>query len=252
MSSRVVPGGRLVRLGAVVPSSMSPALLRRVATLSERAGLDAIWIAPFGHTTTSSDEDMLAMLADAAEETGTIVLGAWLRDVPSRFPPPLAGRLEVTVPIERRRPCPATLARIWCVAGQVRHWPPGDLLVVPAASLAPPPRPSRAKLAVAVPLSIGRTTAEAEARARDDPLFAMVGYPSQAGIFGTLEECQQQVLSLARAGVVDVRCILPSTPDVHDVIAQLSAVPMGGRPGRSALRYGSRDSLVDPWIACDQ
>ncbi len=47
------------------------------------------------------------------------------------------------------------------------------------------------------------------------------------GLFGTLEECQDRVIALAHAGISDLRCILPATPDVHDVIAQLTAVTIG-------------------------
>jgi hypothetical protein len=79
-----------------------------------------------------------------------------------------------------------------------------------------------------LPASVGRTTAEARARAAADPLFAG-WHPAEAGLFGTLEQCQDTVVALAHAGVVDVRCVLPDAADVHDVIAQLSAVATGDR-----------------------
>ena len=51
--------------------------------------------------------------------------------------------------------------------------------------------------------------------------------PGQVGIFGTLEECQDRVIALAHAGITDLRCIVPATLDVHDVIAQLTAITVG-------------------------
>jgi hypothetical protein len=84
-----------------------------------------------------------------------------------------------------------------------------------------------AGIAALVPVSIGRTGAEAAARADGDLVFGRTGHPAKTGIFGTLEECQDRVIALAHAGVTDLRCILPSTPDVHDVIAQLTAMVVG-------------------------
>ena len=81
-----------------------------------------------------------------------------------------------------------------------------------------------------VPVSIGRTGAEAAARIDGDPTFGGLGDPRRHGLFGTLEECQRVVAALVRDGVVDLRCVLPSVADVHDVIAQLTAVAVG-EPG---------------------
>jgi hypothetical protein len=78
-----------------------------------------------------------------------------------------------------------------------------------------------------VPVSIGRTRAEAEARSHGETFFDIVGSPADVGVFGTLEECQERVIAFAHAGVTDLRCYLPSNPDIHDVIAQLTAVTIG-------------------------
>jgi hypothetical protein len=78
-----------------------------------------------------------------------------------------------------------------------------------------------------LPVSIGRTGAEAEVRASADARFRVLGHPRDIGLFGTLEECQDRVIALAHAGITDLRCILPQAPDVHDVIAQLTAVTIG-------------------------
>ncbi len=87
--------------------------------------------------------------------------------------------------------------------------------------------PSTLGIALQMPVSIGRTTAEAQARAEAEPLFGEVGQPSEVGLFGTLEQCQERVIELAHAGVTDLRCILPNSADVHDVIAQLTAMVVG-------------------------
>ena len=78
-----------------------------------------------------------------------------------------------------------------------------------------------------VPVSVGRTHAEAAARSEMDPDFVRYGHPAEIGIFGTLEECQDRVIALAHAGITDLRCVLPATPDIHDVIAQLTAMTIG-------------------------
>lgn len=60
-----------------------------------------------------------------------------------------------------------------------------------------------------------------------DPDFIRFGHPAEIGIFGTLEECQDRVIALAHAGITDLRCVVPATPDVHDVIAQLTSMTIG-------------------------
>ena len=87
--------------------------------------------------------------------------------------------------------------------------------------------PASLGIAVDVPVSIGRTSAEAHARASHDPRFHDIGHPATHGIFGTLEQCQDRAIELAHLGVTDLRCLLPNTPDVHDAIAQLTAVVVG-------------------------
>ena len=78
-----------------------------------------------------------------------------------------------------------------------------------------------------VPVSIGRTPAEAAARADMDPGLADYGDLVDAGLYGTIEAAQARVVALAHAGVTDLRCALPDVPDVHDVVAQLTAVVVG-------------------------
>jgi len=87
--------------------------------------------------------------------------------------------------------------------------------------------PSSLGIAVELPVSIGRTSAEAEARADAAPGFRAIGRASRPALVGTLEQCQDRVIELAHAGVTDLRCIVPNTDDVHDVIAQLTAMVVG-------------------------
>jgi alkanesulfonate monooxygenase SsuD/methylene tetrahydromethanopterin reductase-like flavin-dependent oxidoreductase (luciferase family) len=87
--------------------------------------------------------------------------------------------------------------------------------------------PASLGVAVRLPVSIGRTVAEAAARWDAEPAFATLGPPTWAGVFGTLEQCHERVIALAHAGVTDLRCVLPNAPDVHDVIAQATAMTVG-------------------------
>jgi len=87
--------------------------------------------------------------------------------------------------------------------------------------------PGSLGVAVRLPVSIGRTVAEAAARWNAEPAFANLGPPTRAGVFGTLEQCHERVIALAHAGVTDLRCVLPNAPDVHDVIAQATAMTVG-------------------------
>lgn len=87
--------------------------------------------------------------------------------------------------------------------------------------------PATLGIAFLLPVSVGRTTAEARARADAEPLFRTIGEPGSVGLFGTLEQCQEQVIELAHAGVTDLRCILPNAPDLPDVLAQLTATAIG-------------------------
>jgi alkanesulfonate monooxygenase SsuD/methylene tetrahydromethanopterin reductase-like flavin-dependent oxidoreductase (luciferase family) len=103
--------------------------------------------------------------------------------------------------------------------------------------------PASLGVAALIPVSIGRTDAEAAARMQMDPSFARFGHPAETGIFGTLEGCQDRVIALAHSGVTDLRCVLPATPDVHDVIAQLTAMAVGTT---EVLRPGSLRSPAPP------
>jgi len=85
-------------------------------------------------------------------------------------------------------------------------------------------------LLVAVPISVGRTTSEAVARADLEPRFAGDRHPRDVGVFGTFEQAQDQVLALARAGADGLLLDVPIPSDVADVLAQIRALVVGATP----------------------
>ena len=78
-----------------------------------------------------------------------------------------------------------------------------------------------------IAVSLGRTRIEAIARAGLDP--SLQAFPEDERAIGSLEDCQAVVSRLSDEGVTDLRCVLPDTPDVHDVIAQLTAIAFAPR-----------------------
>jgi alkanesulfonate monooxygenase SsuD/methylene tetrahydromethanopterin reductase-like flavin-dependent oxidoreductase (luciferase family) len=250
------PRGRLARLGIVLDADDRAAALAR---LCDRAGIDVVWLVErdgldaepsltavaerADEIAGSLDRASLGLMVGAVDRPGA--LDAW----PALHALVDAGRLEVTMPAGRDlgpwtagrpRPrggvlvhdmvdVPAALA----VADDIvlPSWRTADLetaadeVRAEAAEIARDP--STLGVAALLPVSIGRTQAEADARVAADPIFGLVGDPAEAGIFGTLEECQDRVIALAHAGITDLRCIVPATLDVHDVIAQLTAITVG-------------------------
>jgi hypothetical protein len=102
--------------------------------------------------------------------------------------------------------------------------PGRDLLAsVAAAAGAARGRPVLAEVTV----SVGRTSAEARARADAEELFAVAGHPAEQGLFGTLEECQAAAAGLRHAGATELICSLPLASDLPDVLAQLTAIAIG-------------------------
>lgn len=94
-------------------------------------------------------------------------------------------------------------------------------------------------LLVAIPVSIGRTMGEAVARAQREPRFAGDRHPSRAGIFGTFERAQEEVLALAEAGADGLIVDLPLERDVADVLAQVKALVVGATPELLRRRHPS-------------
>jgi hypothetical protein len=233
-------GGGVVRLGVLLDDDTACDSVIRLAVLAERAGLAGLWLANSpGQAAAQDPSELLMALANAAERTSRIILGADLARLPegSLVPAGLAERLEAVLPASAA-PFAAAIAdrpNGWRGRITVRIEGPADGPMAPGAdgvvipiwefgrTAAAPNLPVAVELAA----SIGRTTAEAAARLDADPRLRQRRDPRRGGLFGTLEQCQARVGELTQAGVAEVRCWLPDTPDVHDVIAQLSAVAVG-------------------------
>jgi hypothetical protein len=118
-------------------------------------------------------------------------------------------------------------------------WPDRDLdAAVARGAAAAAGRP----VLVEVPVSVGRTSTEARARADDEELFAATGHPGDQGLFGTLEECQAAAARLLHAGATELVCYLPRSHDLPDVLAQLRAIAAAA----GALRPGEPPSAAPP------
>jgi hypothetical protein len=166
--------GRLARLGVVVRSA-SPDERRRLARMSDLAGIDVIWV---------------------ADDVAAAELQTWV------------ARAEVLVRPE--------VDEAW---------------------------------ARTLPVSLGRTPAEALARLEVDPRMGGFGDPRVVGLFGTLEDGQRRVIELAHAGVRDLRCVLPDAPDIHDLVAQLTSVVVGSLDTHQPGAARSPDPEPPPWAA---
>ncbi len=94
--------------------------------------------------------------------------------------------------------------------------------------------PDSLGFAVQLPVSVGRTNAESDVRVEIDDMLAQMDTKA-IGIHGDLERCQDIMIELAHLGIGEVRCVLPNTADIDDVIAQLTATTVGTkdilRPG---------------------
>lgn len=256
------PPGRLVRLGLILDTRNDPSRLSETARMCDGAGIDAVWLEDrLVGDHDAAPKDALTVLSTVAGDVRRARLGAML-DPAFRLPEDLAAtvrslddalgeRLELSftagsgdyVAIVRDLLDRATLA----IAGAAR--PAFDVaariaddVVLPASDPGAAARlvdllrsacernerdAATIGVAMVVPVSIGRTTAEASARADADPLFRNVGDPREVGVFGTLEQCQERVIELAHAGVSDLRCVVPNAPDMPDVLAQLTAIAIG-------------------------
>jgi hypothetical protein len=98
------------------------------------------------------------------------------------------------------------------------------------ASAAAGQRPAEFTIVVDLTVAIGRTMREAEVRAERDPLLAGARHPRGAGLFGTLEHAQEQVLAYARAGADRLRATLADEHDVADLLAQFRSLAVGPVP----------------------
>ena len=239
------PTGHLARLGVVIDVREPADRVRALATLCDRAGIDIVWLAD---RTDLDDPDawadpteVAALVAPALRRARLGVLLPDVTPVPPSVHESLRPRSEPSSPgADADRPRRSVLLR---ELGQVRAafrtsddvclaaWRFPDLETtsdeVRAEATESGRDPATLGVAALLPVSIGRTRAEADARVAIDPLLGRLGHPAETGIFGTLEECQDRVIALAHAGITDLRCVLPATSDVHDVLAQLTAMTVG-------------------------
>lgn len=268
---------RAVRLSVVIDGRLDAVRARQVATLTDRLGLAGIWLRypwwPLSGTGTSEADraGLLAALASGVQVPPGLVVDAdaadpgeadaWL----DRLVPPdesgaarLRGNLRLALAgsppaITRwqgligRRPGLA-VTRLALPAGGAGG--PAAAVFVPcapgrnlagevsAAASAAGGRPVLAEVTV----SVGRTAAEARARADADELFTLAGHPAQQGLFGTLEECQASAARLAHAGATELVCYLPLASDLPDVLAQLRSIAIGA----GVLRPGEPPSAAPP------
>src|SRR6266498_2950785 len=259
----VAPPGRLVRLGVVLDTRNPIERLLEVARMCDRAGIGALWVedveeagvgpAPAAGVGDAGDDaprlDAWTALALLAGEVRSARIGAVLDA--AAWPPTRLARMAATLGALTGGRFELTLRGSAASAAEVVAVPPGpeaeviavvDDLVLPtvplAATLAAAAAARRAAVgagrgprtlgvAARLPVSVGRTSAEAQARWQAEPAFAALGASEQAGLFGTLEQCHDRVVALAHAGVSDLRCLLPNAIDIHDVIAQLTAMTIG-------------------------
>jgi hypothetical protein len=259
---------RAVRLSVVIDGRLDAARARQVATLTDRLGLAGVWLRypwwPLSGTKTVETDraGLLAALpsgvlpppglivdadaADAGEE-----VDAWLDHLVTASlrvalagSPPAVTRWQGLI---GRRPAlgtkplalPARDAAGQAAAVFVPCAPGRDLTAeVSAAASAASGRPVLAEVTV----SVGRTAAEARARADADELFTLAGHPAQQGLFGTLEECQGTAARLAHAGATELVCYLPLASDLPDVLAQLRSIAIGA----GVLRPGEPPSAAPP------
>lgn len=255
------PRERLARIGVVLDTRAPWGRFAQLARICDEAGIDAVWV---GDRRESSSEparlDPWTALSLASREAQRARLGAMFRvnrsaaqvaAMAATLDAASGGRVELTLrathayamslrkllgpglPLAIEAKSTAELR----IAARV-----ADDVLLPATRSADLPAlvdaindacdragrdPASLGVAMELPVSIGRTTAEAQFRAETETLFAIVGQPRDAGIFGTLEQCQERVQELAHAGVTDLRCVVPNSADVHDVIAQLTAIAVG-------------------------
>jgi hypothetical protein len=255
-----------LRLSVVIDGRLDAARARQVAILADRLGLAGVWLRypwwPLGGA--GLDEtDLVAALASGPQVPLGLVVDAdaadpgqadaWLdRLVPPAGSGPariaLVGSPSVITQwqglIERRPELAA--AQVARPAGDgeaeavfVPCAPGRDLAgAVAAAASASGGRPVLAEVTV----SVGRTAAEAAARADADELFTLAGHPAQQGLFGTLEEGQATAARLAHAGATELVCYLPLASDLPDVLAQLRPIAIGA----GVLRPGEPPSAAPP------
>jgi hypothetical protein len=279
-AKRPVPAheARAVRLSVVIDGRLDAARARQVATLADRLGLAGVWLRypwwPLSGAGLSETDraGLLAALASGLHVTPGLVVDAdaadpgepgdaWL----DRLIPP-AGSRAAGLPGNPRIALAGSPLMITQWQGLIERRPGLAVaqLALPArdgggsaAAVFVPCAPNRnlagevsaaasaargRPVLAEVTVSVGRTAAEARARADADELFTLAGHPAQQGLFGTLEECQATAARLAHAGATELVCYLPLASDLPDVLAQLRSIAIGA----GVLRPGEPPSAAPP------
>lgn len=215
-----VQAGRLVRLGLVLGVEFDSGRRDLVARLADRAGFETVWVADV------ADIGLVAAITARCEVGGEIRAGrdAELRAALEAARDAAGGRARLLV--RGARPGAHTGVAEWLERDGSRL---GVVLDATEALRAADGRGGEAVgVAIDLSLSLGRTDAEARARAGRDPAFAArVAADPDAAVVGTLEAGQDRVIALAEAGVTDLRLHIPDSTDVHDVLAQMRPLGAG-------------------------
>jgi hypothetical protein len=238
-------------LSVVIDGRLDASGARRVAVLAGRLGLAGVWLRQpwWPRLSAPAAADPAALLAwltaEAPAPVGLLAsAGAAGVSEPStgQFSVGAAGvgELSASAPGTAQFGASAVSARRLDAAGAfavpadadgtgvtgilITFGPNRDLpAMVAAAARVARDRPVLAEVTV----SVGRTSAEARARAEAEELFRIAGHPAEQGLFGTLEECQAAAAALVHAGATELICTLPLASDLPDVLAQLTAIAIG-------------------------
>lgn len=267
-------------MSVVIDSRLDVPGARQVAAFVDRLGLAGVWLRqpwwPVGGPvmSTADTADLLAELVAGGHVRAGLIADAGKADAgwPSRLAEAVAAGRKGTAPtdglsvavagepgdvarwqhlIGRRAgnavsqfalptsaaPSPAGAGDASATAAFVPCFPGRDLAAEVSAAAA-----RGGPVLAEVTVSVGRTVAEAQARAEADELFTLIGHPARQGLFGTLEECQAAASRLAHAGVTELICCLPLVRDLHDVLAQLRSIAIGA----GVLRPGDPASAAPP------
>jgi hypothetical protein len=249
--------GALLDLGLTLHPAHPVARQEQAAVLASRLGYGEIWL-PLGGDLGWPDPSHLDALARAA---GAADLGLIMRGSEDET---VAGLLRLTVGAGAHAllELPSASAGLVRAVGGASAWqarvrlrtfdPTAAGTVVEAASRAALRAavadvvsarraagldPGRHPVAASLPVAIGRTWSEAEARALRDPRFEADAHPRERGLFGTYEHAQSQVLDLAAAGADALRVTVADEVDVADLLAQIRSVVVGATPVLHARRH---------------
>jgi hypothetical protein len=211
---------RPLQLGLLLPRHTES--LPPMSVLAARAGWQALWV-PAGSAWPAQSNTAGLRIGWVVDRGGGQELkpasDVWMRGGAATAAAVAAQRASVTDPYELSADAiDAVRAAAIRAAGAVPVFGPA-----PVEALVALLRDSAGSSAVCLPASPGRTLAEAHARlAGDSGLRAEA--EAAPGLVGTLEDCQQTVAALYAAGMRELRLHLPGTPDIPDVIAQMSTL----------------------------